>query len=447
MPHNGNSLSLPEKEMVVCIKHYFDKEKELYLGKEELISVKNSAKRTALATNISEVTVWRIMAEFNKNDTLSPPSQKGSTPYAVDDNTKTLCQDIIRTYNIRREHLSLRILVGVLNDKYKIKIARETLRRCLYRWKILHGPVQRHSALRERAYVVKARRKYLIKKRILNISGRTLVYLDETFINKNYSGSDTSWYCSDWKGDPRLDESFGPYINKPSGKGERFIILNAITKEGWVDGARLVFQAKRRTGDYHGSMDEENFTKWFTNQLIPNIPSNAVIIMDNASYHNVFLEDNVPSYTSKKLILQKWLSDNGIAFDKDCLRVQLIELINQHRPPRVFKLDYILKNNPLYKNRNIAILRTPQYHPELQPIEKCWGVMKQYMAQHCDFTLDGLRNNLEKAWIKVNAKTMEGIMKKVTFWENRHFEQDSLLDSIDDEYGVDFINEYPEVED
>ena len=121
--------------------------------------------------------------------------------------------------------------------------------------------------------------------------------------------------------------------------------------------------------------------------------------------------------------------------------------INQHRPPRVFKLDYILKNNPLYKNRNIEILRTPQYHPELQPIEKCWGVMKQYMAQNCDFTLEGLRNNLEKAWIKVNAKTMEGIMKKVTFWENRHFEQDSLLDSIDDEYGVDFINEYPEVED
>jgi len=31
------------------------------------------------------------------------------------------------------------------------------------------------------------------------------VYLDETFINKNYSGSDLSWYCDDWKDDQALD--------------------------------------------------------------------------------------------------------------------------------------------------------------------------------------------------------------------------------------------------
>ena len=80
MPHNGNSLTLPEKEMVVCIKHYFDKEKELYLGNEELISVKDSAKRTALATNISEITVWRIMAEFNKNGTLPPHPKRDQLP-------------------------------------------------------------------------------------------------------------------------------------------------------------------------------------------------------------------------------------------------------------------------------------------------------------------------------------------------------------------------------
>lgn len=60
--------------------------------------------------------------------------------------------------------------------------------------------------------------------------------------------------------------------------------------------------------------------------------------------------------------------------------------------------------------------------------------MKQYMAQHCDFTLDGLRKNLEIAWMKVTHKTMKGIMDKVTDWENRHFEQDSLLDAIDDEH-------------
>ncbi len=127
------------------------------------------------------------------------------------------------------------------------------------------------------------------------------MYLDETFINKNYSGSDSSWYCDDWKDDPALDMSYGPYINKPSGKGDRLIILNAVTNNGWIDGAKLVFQAKSNSGDYHGSMDKYNFTKWFTGQLLPNVPDNAVIIMDNASYHNTYMEDGVPPLTSKNI--------------------------------------------------------------------------------------------------------------------------------------------------
>ncbi len=420
--------------MIVRIKHYFDKEKELYSHIEEL-TLSSSVSRTALAANLSEVTIKRIMAEYNKGKQLSPPSAKGSSPYAIDESVKTICLDIIRSYNIRREHLSLRILIGILNDEHNVAVARETLRECLYRWNILHGSVKRHTALRERDYVVIARREYLMKKRVLNSSDRVLVYPDETFINKNYSGSDTSWYCSDWKDDPMLDKSFGPYINKPSGKGERYIILSAVTKNGWVNGTRLVFGAKKCSGDYHGSMNEENFTKWFTTQLLLNIPDNTVIIMDNAPYHNMLQEDGVPQLTSKKAVLQKWLRDNRIALDEEMLRPQLIELIKENRPPKIFKLDSMLRRDPKYKSRNIEILRTPQYHPELQPIEKCWGVMKQYMAQHCDFSLKGMENNLEKAWTEVTSKTMEGIMKKVYYWENYHFEQDSLLDSIDDKYG------------
>ena len=438
MSHQGRSLSLPEKEMVVRVKNYFEKE---LIYQKKAPCVDDVVRLTASATGIAGITVWRILSELNNDNMLSPPLKKGSRPYAVDGGVKTICQDTIRSYNILRKHLSIRLLVGILNDEYNITVSRETLRRCLLRWKIIHGSVQRYSALRERDYVVKARREYLIKKRNFNKNGVPLIYLDESYINKNHSGSDTAWYCCDWKNDPRLDKTFGPYINKPSGKGERFIILNAVTQNGWVDGAQLVFQAKLRTGDYHGSMDEENFTKWFKCQLLPNIPDNSVIIMDNAAYHNMFIEDDVPPLTSKKALLQKWLADNNIAFDENFLKMQIIDLIKHTRSARIFKLDHILRNDNLHKDRNISILRTPQYHPELQPIEICWGVMKQYMAQHCDFTLDGLRKNLEIAWTKVNCETMEGIMKKVTDWENRHFEQDSLLDAIDDEDGTHIINE------
>ena len=101
--------------------------------------------RTALATNLSEISVKRIIHEYNKGRQLSEPSPKGSNPYAIDEGVKTICQDVIRSHNILREHLSLRLLVGILNDKYNIEVARETLRVCLYRWNIIHGSVQRHT--------------------------------------------------------------------------------------------------------------------------------------------------------------------------------------------------------------------------------------------------------------------------------------------------------------
>jgi len=43
-------------------------------------------------------------------------------------------------------------------------------------------------------------------------------------------------------------EEDGPFIQKPTGKGERLIIVNAISSNGWVNGAKLVFQANRKTG-------------------------------------------------------------------------------------------------------------------------------------------------------------------------------------------------------
>jgi hypothetical protein len=93
----------------------------------------------------------------------------------------------------------------------------------------------------------------------------------------------------------------------------------------------------------------------------------------------------------------------------------------------------MLRNDPNDKSRGIEILRTPQYHPERQPIEKCWAVVKQYRARHGDFTLKGLQKNLEEAWSTVTAGTMKGVIEKVTYWQDHHFKQDNLLDPIDDE--------------
>jgi hypothetical protein len=76
--------------------------------------------------------------------------------------------------------------------------------------------------------------------------------LDESYVNKNHS-NDFIWYSGE----------DGPWVQKPTGKGERLIIINAISSKGWVNGAKLVFQANRYTYDYHGQMNATLFQKWF----------------------------------------------------------------------------------------------------------------------------------------------------------------------------------------
>ena len=36
---------------------------------------------------------------------------------------------------------------------------------------------------------------------------------------------------------------------------------------------------------YHGAMDSLLFESWFQSMLMPSIPANSVIVMDNASFH------------------------------------------------------------------------------------------------------------------------------------------------------------------
>ena len=75
-------------------------------------------------------------------------------------------------------------------------------------------------------------------------------------------------------------------VRKPTGKGSRLIILHAGGENGWIDGADLVFQSKKSTGDYHDEMNSERFEEWFCDQLLPNLQPSSLIVIDNASYHS-----------------------------------------------------------------------------------------------------------------------------------------------------------------
>jgi hypothetical protein len=414
MSFQGKEFTQGMRQLVINLKQFNDIEKR----KNNLKAVW-AIEQTARGLGIGQATIRRIMAEYNKNKQKIPTSAaktRGRPEYAIPQCLQPVVRKYIRSQNLRGQHVSVELVLQHLtkiNPEYNFPTT--TLWRTLNRWGFTYGTGKRRSALKERDYVILARRRYLRQKRLnRNPDGsfiRAEIYLDETFINKNHSNQFT-WY---FNGD-------GPEVNKPSGKGERLIVVNAISLDGWVNNAQLVFEAKKKTGDYHGQMDWGNFSKWFIEQLMPNIPENSIIIMDNASYHNTTEENTFPKSNTRKENLRKWLDDKGIPWGRDLLKAELYALCKSFEPKPEYKIDKIAEA------MGHSILRTPQYHPELQPIEMCWGVVKNYMAKNCDFTLRKFRNNLPIAFSQVTAKTCQKLITKTIAEENKYWEEDGRID-------------------
>jgi transposase len=104
------------------------------------------------------------------------------------------------------------------------------------------------------------------------------------------------------------------------------------------------------------------------------------------------------------------------------LAVELVEILRKMAPEPTYKIDVIARQH------GHEVVRTPPYHPELQPIETCWGILKNEVARHCDFTLENLKRQLDHAFDKITAVTCQRIIKKVRSVEERFWEEDARLD-------------------
>jgi hypothetical protein len=77
------------------------------------------------------------------------------------------------------------------------------------------------------------------------------------------------------------------------------------------------------------------------------------------------------------------------------------------------------------------MLRTPQSHPALQPIETCWGIVKNHMADHGDFTTHNLRQQLPIALSQVKPSTWSKLIAKVVEQEEKYWAEDAQLYEYD----------------
>lgn len=408
----GKPLTPEIKKNVVSVKLYFDTIK--------IQPAEPSVKRTADALGIGIASVKRIMASYNQDpESLNAPTKiRGRPTHSIGISHQESVRDYIRTANKNGEYITLVAIKDFLNNNSideSFHIA--TLARTLNRWGFEFGKGTRSQHLKEKDDVIAARQRYLRKMRKNREKDgsviRPEIYLDESYVNKNHS-NDFIWYYGE----------DGPWVQKPTGKGERLIIMNAISSSGWIDGAKLVFKSTRKTGDYHGQMNWELFTKWFTEMLLPNIPDNSNIIMDNASYHNKVSAHSPPTPLSSKNKIIEWLEDNKVSSSRDSLKPELVEILRKLAPEPIYEIDEIAQSH------GHKVIRTPPYHPELQPIEICWGVVKNHIARNCNFTMDKLIKQLNSGFERVTRKTCVKIINKIRAVENKFWEEDLKSDSI-----------------
>jgi transposase len=417
----GKELTYEEKLAIVQVKKYMDAENT----QGKLVATANPCLRTAHALNFSISTVKNVLAAVHKQHgqvVPTPRKPRGHGAPHVSDHEIALVRRMIQDAYLRGELVTIPKLVTWLDDQ-SIVVTSSALRRGLLRNGFYFGPVCRRNALKEREDVVANRRKYLATLRAnRDHNGRTIrpeVYVDETFVHVNHRKQLT------WNEE-------GSLVNVPSGVGERLIIVDAIIQHdregqyGWVPHAHLHFKSRRRTGDYHGAMNTENFTKWATSQLFPQIPRHALIILDNAPYHNTLTAETFPQSTSKKAELRQWLERQGIAFEDWLLKPALYEMCRQHAPSPEYVLD------KLASQFECDILRTPQYHPELQPIEQVWGIVKSHIAatQTGDFSMQSLQERLPAAFAKVTPAICQRIFRHIRQEEERYWKVDEQLDDL-----------------
>ena len=83
-------------------------------------------------------------------------------------------------------------------------------------------------------------------------------------------------------------------------------------------------------GDYHGEMSSATFEEWWNEKLLPNIPSNSLIVMDNAPYHSRRKEEYlIQSWTKKNMA--EWFDDLFLILT-NASKTDLWSIVRHHWP-------------------------------------------------------------------------------------------------------------------
>ena len=417
MGRQGKRLSGTAKRIVNNVHEFMTLEKRA--GRSILRM--NVTKRVAKACQLSTSTVATIKRQARSGDQFKTPTKRYTTSrnqINVDDFDRQAIRRVIHGFYERHEYPTLSSLLAELKVKQLFPGGRSSLHKLVREMGFRYRKHENKRYILEQPHITEQRHKYLREMRANRSSEhpKPTIFLDETWCNSRH-GRTHMWVDADGK------EGF----KHSMGKGPRLIIVHAGGVAGWVSKSDLIFRAKSKSGDYHNEMNAEHFLDWFKHQLCPQIPMGSLIVMDNASYHNTQTE-KIPTKSSRKSEMREWLSNHGIEFDDTDLKADLMKKIRDAKPDKEFETDVIAANF------THSVLRLPVAHPELNPIELAWSLVKGYVAKNNKkFTLKEIESLVPEGIKKVTPPLWKKFVEHTEKVEDEYWERDGLVEDVVEE--------------
>lgn len=161
-----------------------------------------------------------------------------------------------------------------------------------------------------------------------------------------------------------------PGVSKAVATGKRYILVHAGGSTGFVKNALLIYNDKEKKTDYHESKNKDNFKKWVTERLLPNLDDNSCVVMDNTKYHTYQI-NKAPNLSWRKDLILKWLDEQNICYPTNATKPTLLTIAKKFKPDPKYEI---------LKDHGHTVIRLPPYHCDFNPIEIIWGIGKNKVA-------------------------------------------------------------------
>lgn len=291
---------------------------------------------------------------------------------------------------------------------------RTTLYRLLKHLGFRYRVYNRRKVIMEAPRIVALRHRFLRQIAQVRAQGKNIVYLDETWFDTHTVPSRL------WS-----DGSDQCIVDVPATRGKRLLILHAGGNAGFVDGCLMVSNKslKDASVDYHDDMNSELFEKWFQGRLLPALPPDSVIVMDNAPYHSRILE-KPPTQASLKSEIIDYMHKKSISVpNPPPVKSALLDMIKKSGK----KMERVYATDHFAGLAGHKVVRLPPYL--FNPIEMVWASLKSYVARHNSlFTSIDCLYRFKEACDRITAQDWEKYVTHCEDLEKKYYIVDQRME-------------------